>query len=316
MADDAASRDWDAASPSLMGDVGEEIAKRTSASAQASAACRSRICVANPRNPRRISPTPNSTSSPLDQGARHHPADRGARGAAPPTIRDHRRRAALARGAARRPARRADRRRRGHRRAGAGTRHHRERAARRSQSDRRGGRLSGADRRVRSQPGRRRADRRQEPQPRRQHAAAAEAVRAGEGAGAVRASFRPATRACWSASRTPKSLREEIVERGLNVRQVEAMARKSGREQARDMRKGDVQPARTPTPRAGETTVRRARACSHDRSSRRRRRHAADPLPHLDQLDDVIARLERGPKIAKDEKSEDGRANGPRIRRT
>ena len=50
----------------------------------------------------------------LDPRARHHPADRGAAGARQRrSLRDHRRRAALARGAARRPARGADRRARG-----------------------------------------------------------------------------------------------------------------------------------------------------------------------------------------------------------
>ena len=92
-------------------------------------------------------------------------------------VRDRRRRAALARGAARRPARGADRRRRGDRRRGARARDHRERAARRPQSAGRGDGLSVADRRVQAQPERRRQDRRQEPQPRRQHAAAAAAAR-------------------------------------------------------------------------------------------------------------------------------------------
>ena len=64
---------------------------------------------------------------------------------------------------------------------GARARDHRERAARRPQSARGGDRLSVADRRVRLQPGRHRQDRRQEPQPCRQHAAAAEAAGDGEG---------------------------------------------------------------------------------------------------------------------------------------
>jgi hypothetical protein len=36
----------------------------------------------------------------------------------------------------------------------------------------------------------------------------------------------------------------------------------------------------------------------------------------LEQLDDVIQRLEKGPKIAADDQSEAGPKSGPRIRRT
>ena len=122
---------------------------------------------------------------------------------------------------------------RGDRRRGARARDHRERAARRSQSARRGDGLSGARRRVQSQPGRHRQDRRQEPQPRRQHAAAVEAVRAGEGLHPLRqAHRRPRAHADRPAER--RRAGAEIVERGLNVRQVEAMARKSGKEQANE----------------------------------------------------------------------------------
>ena len=144
----------------------------------------------------------------VDQGARHHPADRGARDQGHErSVRDHRRRAALARGAARRPARGADRPGRGDATPRPRAGDHRERAARRSQSAGRGDGLSVADRPVQAQPERRRQVRRQEPQPRRQHAAAAAAAGVGEGLSSTPASSPPATRARWSVSRTPTSWR-------------------------------------------------------------------------------------------------------------
>ena len=154
----------------------------------------------NPRNPRKnFTDDELEELAVLDPRARHHPADRGARHTRRARyLRDHRRRAALARRATRRLARCADHRRRGDRRAGARIRHHRKRAARRPQSDGGGDRLSGADRRIQSQPGRGGADRRQEPPACGQHAAAVEAVRAGADAGACRPAF---GRTCAAAGR-------------------------------------------------------------------------------------------------------------------
>ena len=50
-----------------------------------------------------------------------------------------------------------------------------------------------------------------------------------------------------------EELADQIVNQGLNVRQVEAMARKSGREQARDGRSAPGGSARMPTPRRWKT---------------------------------------------------------------
>ena len=77
-----------------------------------------------------------------------------------------------------------------------------------------------------------------------------------------------------------EELADQIVEQGLNVRQVEAMARKSGRGQARD---GEAHRAARQGCRhrgAGEPPDRRARASRHDRSPRQRRRDAAGALSH------------------------------------
>ena len=126
----------------LIGDVGEET--RADRARRASrAACRSNTCGPIRAIRARLSPTPSSTSSP-PRSASAASSSRSwcARCGAERRFRDHRRRAALARGAARRPARRADRVRRGDRRAGARARDHRERAARRPQSARGGERLS------------------------------------------------------------------------------------------------------------------------------------------------------------------------------
>ena len=91
-------------------------------------------------------------------------------------LRDHRRRTPLACGAARRPERDPGHRPRRQRPRGARARDHRERPARRPQPGRRSARLPAADRRTRLYPGRSRPDHRQEPQPCRQYAAAAEAA--------------------------------------------------------------------------------------------------------------------------------------------
>ncbi len=119
----------------------------------------------------------------VDQGARRHPADPGARrSAGRGRLRDRRRRAALARRPARRAARRADRPDRGRRPRGARDRHHRERPARRPQRARGGGGLRPARRRLRLFSRRRRAGGRQEPQSHRQHLAADQSAGSYQGA--------------------------------------------------------------------------------------------------------------------------------------
>ena len=92
------------------------------------------------------------------------------------------------------------------------------------------------------------ADRRQEPAACGEHAAAAEAARAGASTGAMPANCRPATRACWSASRTPSRSRDDVIKKGWNVRQLEADMRKDGARQAARSRRHARAP-RTPTPR-------------------------------------------------------------------
>ena len=78
MADDAARSRLGRGLAALIGDVGAEIARRPSARA-ASAACRSNIVRANPRNPRKLfSDAELDELAALDPRARHHPADRGA----------------------------------------------------------------------------------------------------------------------------------------------------------------------------------------------------------------------------------------------
>ena len=142
MAEDAARSRLGRGLAALIGDVGAETASR--AARAASAGCRSSSLRAqSAQSAHARSPTPSSTSSrPRSASAASSSRSWCAPCAAPTTFRDHRRRAALARGAARRPARGAGRRPRGHRRRGARACDHRERAARRSQCARRGERLS------------------------------------------------------------------------------------------------------------------------------------------------------------------------------
>ena len=77
-----------------------------------------------------------------------------------------------------------------------------------------------------------------------------------------------------------EELADQIVNQGLNVRQVEAMARKSGKSQARA-----VKPHRTARQGrrhrgAGDPADRCARSRRDDRPSRQRRRHVAGALSH------------------------------------
>ena len=76
-----------------------------------SARCRSNSCAQSAQSAPRFFRCRTRRARRLDPRARHHPADRGAAGRGRARrLRDHRRRAALARRAARRPARSADRR--------------------------------------------------------------------------------------------------------------------------------------------------------------------------------------------------------------
>ena len=90
-----------------------------------------------------------------------------------------------------------------------------------------------------------------------------------------------------------EELAEEIVSRGLNVRQVEAMARKSGKEQANDLK---------PKRRAGKDAdtaaleKRLSDVLGLQVSVEHRDGHGILQIHYrnLDQLEDVLRRLERG----------------------
>ena len=210
----------------LIGDVGDEPAATPAASEAPRKPRKAPIekLKPNPRNPRR-----SFTEAELEDLA----ASIKERGIIQPIVvreagerfRDHRRRAALARGAARGPARGADRDRRGDRRAVARICDHRERAARRPQSDRGSGGLRRADGAVQPHAGAGGADRRQEPALCRQFRAAVEIARAGEGSWCARASSRPATRGCWSGIRRRSSIADMAVDEGFTVRQLEEWMR-------------------------------------------------------------------------------------------
>ena len=224
MADDAARSRLGRGLAALIGDVGDEA--RAVERARSQRRVPIEFLQPNPRNPRRV-----FSDAELDElaqsiaRARHHPADRRAHGAGRRgQLRDHRRRAALARGAARGPARRADRRARRERRRSARACDHRERAARRSQSAGRGDRLSGARGRIQSFA--------RTTSPRSSaRAAAMSPTRCGccklpdDGEG-LHQRRQALGRACARADRQPirKALRARSSSAGLNVRQVEALA--------------------------------------------------------------------------------------------
>ncbi len=89
------------------------------------------------------------------------------------------------------------------------------------------------------------------------------------------------------------ALAEEIVSRGLNVRQVEAMARQSGKEQA-----AAVKPKRPPGKDADTTALekRLSDVLGLQVSIEHRDGHGTLQIHYrnLDQLEDVLRRLERG----------------------
>ena len=132
----------------------------------------------------------------VDQGERHHSADRRAQGRR--SVSDHRRRAPLARRQARRPAARAGRRARRRARAGAIAARDgadRKHPARGSEPDRRGARLSPPRRRISPEAGRHRHRRRQGPRVGRELRPAAQAARTKSAPRSRRAACRWATRA-------------------------------------------------------------------------------------------------------------------------
>jgi ParB family chromosome partitioning protein len=109
-----------------------------------------------------------------------------------------------------------------------------------------------------------------------------------------------------------EELADQIVNQGLNVRQVEAMARKSGRKQARDVKR---------TGRLGkdadtEALENRLTNAIGLLVSIDHRANGGGVLQvryrTLEQLDDVVKRLESGPQAYVEE--EDA-PSGPRIRR-
>ena len=107
-----------------------------------------------------------------------------------------------------------------------------------------------------------------------------------------------------------EELADQIVNQGLNVRQVEAMARKSNQKQAREGKRVG-QPAKDADTEALEKRLSDALGLAVTIDHRA---HGGGTLQvkyrTLEQLDDVIARLEQGPKI-RDGGSDPG---GPKIR--
>ena len=220
MADDGRSR-LGRGLAALIGDVGAETATVERTRSQRRVPIE--FLKPNPRNPRR-----NFSDAELDELA----ASIRERGIIQPivvraarrrrSLRDHRRRAALARRATRGPARRADRRARGHRQRGARARHHRERAARRSQSA--GG--SGGYQALANEYQHSQEDIAKIVGKSRSHVTNTlrllklpEPVKAYINAGKISAG---AARMLVGAT-DPEEMAREIVERGLNVRQVEAL---------------------------------------------------------------------------------------------
>ncbi len=224
------------------------------------------------------SPMPSSKSSP-PRSASAASSSRSwcARRAARRHLRDHRRRAALARGAARRPARRADRRARRERRRSARARDHRERPA---QPISIRWKRRAAIRRSRAEFNHTQDDIAKIVGKSRSHVANTlrllqlpETVKAYINAGKLSAGHARALvgqpiRKRWRARSSSK---------GLNVRQVEALAQEQRRR--RPARRRDARAARrTPTRWRWRSGCRRARPRGQDRSSRQGRR-AARALP-------------------------------------
>jgi ParB family chromosome partitioning protein len=108
-----------------------------------------------------------------------------------------------------------------------------------------------------------------------------------------------------------EELADQIVNQGLNVRQVEAMARKSGRSQAGETRKAG-RPGRDADIEALEQRLSDALGLIVTIDHRANGGGALQvKYRTLDQLDEVIRRLESGPKL----RVADSESGGPRIRR-
>ena len=133
-------------------------------------------------------------------------------------------------------------------------------------------------------------DRRQEPQPHRQHAAAAEAVGADQSASTTRASFsRPRAHAGRPAER--RGARGEIVERGLNVRQVEELARENPQ---RTRRKRAAPQQKDADTIALEKRLSDALGLNVSVDHRGEGGTVHIKYRDLEQLDEIMKRLERG----------------------
>jgi ParB family chromosome partitioning protein len=108
-----------------------------------------------------------------------------------------------------------------------------------------------------------------------------------------------------------EELADQIVNQGLNVRQVEAMARKSGQKQAREGKRA----GQTGKDADTEALEKRLGDALGLAVTIDHRAHGGGTLQvkyrTLEQLDDVIARLEQGPKI----RDGSGETGGPKIRR-
>ena len=151
-----------------------------------------------------------------------------------------------------------------------------------------------ARRRVQSLAGRHRQDRRQEPQPCRQHAAAAAScrtrVKAYINAGKLTAGH---ARALINQPESRSSWRDEIVEQGLNVRQVEALARRSGRGQAaRRTARGRARQGRRHAWRWRSGCPMRSACWSASIIAATAAACCSVRYRTLEQLDDVVRRLE------------------------
>ena len=111
-------------------------------------------------------------------------------------------------------------------------------------------------------------------------------------------------------------LADQIVNQSLNVRQVEAMVRKSAKGQARAVKRTG-QLGKDADTEALESRLTNALGLLVNIDHRANGGGTLQVRYRtLEQLDDVIRRMESGPKIAAGEQPESGATGGPRIRRT
>ena len=224
MADDVARPRLGRGLAALIGDFGDEAGDANKTQAQRKVAVE--FLRPNPAQPASALQRPRTRRARgLDQGARHHPADRGA-GARRRAghLRDRGGRAPLARGPARGTARGAGGHRRDRRPHLARIRHPGERPAHRPQRHRGGRRLRAADERVPATP--------RPSSPRSSARAAAtsptpcacSSSRRRSRTGSSPARSRPAMPARCSRCEDPEAVARRIVAEGLSVREVEALA--------------------------------------------------------------------------------------------